>query len=130
MLCRKVRCRFLLTVGWRPLLDKQSKCRNQSRKCFLSLIDHHFPKSNPLHKIFNRNTLWLSYSCMTSVKSIISRQNKAQIGTPLNPPEEIKDNCNCRIKSFCLLEGNCKVRNIVYQASVVPVYSLLISWLR
>ena len=25
-------------------------------KCFLSLIDQHFPKSNPLHKIFNRNT--------------------------------------------------------------------------
>ena len=34
-------------------------------KCFLSLIDKHFPKSNPLHKIFNRNTLKLSYSCIT-----------------------------------------------------------------
>ena len=34
-------------------------------KCFLSLIDMHFPKSNPLHKIFNRNTLKLSYSCIT-----------------------------------------------------------------
>ena len=29
-------------------------------KCFLSLIDQHFPKSNPLHKIFNRNTLKVS----------------------------------------------------------------------
>lgn len=26
-------------------------------KCFLSLIDQHFPKSNPLHKIFSRNTV-------------------------------------------------------------------------
>ena len=41
-------------------------------KCFLSLIDQHFPKSNPLHKIFNRNTLKLSYSCMSNVKTIIS----------------------------------------------------------
>ena len=41
-------------------------------KCFLALIDQHFPKSNPLHKIFNRNTLKLSYSCMSNVKTIIS----------------------------------------------------------
>ena len=92
-------------------------------KCFLSLIDHHFPKSNPLHKIFNRNTLKLSYSCMNSVKSIIYRHNKAQIGKPLNPPEEIKANCNCRIKNSCQLEGNCNVRNIVYQAEVVTPQS-------
>ena len=48
-------------------------------KCFLQLIDKHFPKSNPLHKIFNRNTLKLSYSCMSNVKTIISSHNKAQI---------------------------------------------------
>lgn len=58
-------------------------------KCFLSLIDHHLPKSKPLHKICNWNILKLSYSCMSSVKSIISRHNRAQIGKPLNPPEEI-----------------------------------------
>ena len=40
-------------------------------KCFLSLIDKHFPKSNPLHKIFNRNTLKLSYSCMGNIKTIM-----------------------------------------------------------
>ena len=38
-------------------------------KCFLSLIDQHIPKSHPLHKIFNRNTLKLSYSCMTNIKT-------------------------------------------------------------
>ena len=48
-------------------------------KCFLSLIDKHFPKSNPLHKIFNRNTLKLSYSCMGNIKTIISNHNKAVI---------------------------------------------------
>ena len=92
------------------------------RKCFLSLIDHHFPKSNPLHKIFNRNTLKLSYSCMSNVKSIIFCHNKAQFGKPLNPPEEINDNCNCRNKNSCPLEGYCNVRNIVYQAEVVYIY--------
>ena len=48
-------------------------------KCFLSLIDKHFPKSNPLHKIFNRNTIKLSYSCMGNIKTIISNHNKAEI---------------------------------------------------
>ena len=48
-------------------------------KCFLSLIDQHFPKSNPLYKIFNQNTVKLSYSCMNNIKSIISSHNKAKI---------------------------------------------------
>ena len=30
-------------------------------KIFLSLIDAHFRESNPLHKIFNRNTLKLGW---------------------------------------------------------------------
>ena len=60
---------------------------------------------------------------MSNVKSISSRHNKAQTGKPLNPPEEIKDNCNCRIKNSCPLEGNCNVRNIVHQAEVVTPQS-------
>ena len=49
--------------------------------CFriFSLIDKHFPKSNPLHKIVNRNTLKLSYSYMGNIKTIIPNQNKAEI---------------------------------------------------
>ena len=91
-------------------------------KCFLSLIDQHFPKASPLHKIFNWNTLKLSYSCMSNVKSIISSHNKAQISKPVNPSEEIS-NCNCRNKNSCPLEGNCKERNIVYQAEVTTPQS-------
>jgi len=53
-------------------------------KCFLSLIAQHFTKSNPLHKIFNRNTLKLSYSCMNNVKSIISSHNKTVISKSTN----------------------------------------------
>ena len=39
-------------------------------KCFLSLIDQHCPQSHSLHKIYNRNMLQLSYSCMTNIKTI------------------------------------------------------------
>ena len=33
-------------------------------RIFLNLINKHFPNSGKLHKIFNKNTLKLSYSCM------------------------------------------------------------------
>ena len=32
-------------------------------KRFLNLLDHHFPKSNKMHKIFNRNKVKIRYSC-------------------------------------------------------------------
>ena len=87
-------------------------------KCFLKLIDQHFPKSNPLHKIFNRNTLKLSYSRMTNVKSISSNQNKAQISKSSKQSGEVEINCNCRNKDNCPLERNCNIRNIICQAEV------------
>jgi hypothetical protein len=40
---------------------------------FLSLIDKHFPSFFSFHKIFNRNTVKVSYSCMSNVKSIITK---------------------------------------------------------
>ena len=36
-------------------------------KTFLKLIDKHFPKRSQLHKIFNRNTIKVSYSCVDNV---------------------------------------------------------------
>jgi hypothetical protein len=43
---------------------------------FLQLIDKHFPHSTRLHKIFNRNTVKVSYSCMTNIKNTISNHNR------------------------------------------------------
>ena len=60
---------------------------------------------------------------MSNVKSIISCQNKAQISKPLNQPKKTKNNCNCRNKNSCPLEGDCNVWNIVYQAEVITPYS-------
>ena len=37
-------------------------------KTFLSLIDKHFPKDKKLSKIFNRNTIKVSYRCLPNVK--------------------------------------------------------------
>ena len=43
---------------------------------FLNIIDRCFPKNHPLHKIFNRHTLKLIYSCRPNMKTIISSHNK------------------------------------------------------
>ena len=39
-------------------------------------VKRHFPKENPLHKIFNKNTLKVSYSCMDNVASVLSAHKK------------------------------------------------------
>ena len=92
-------------------------------KCFLTLIDKHFPKSNPLHKILNRNTLRLSYSCMNNVKAIISNQSKAVISRSSNLPVQTINTCNFRDQRSCPMDGNCNERNIIYQAEVTTLHS-------
>ena len=84
-------------------------------KWFLSLIDQHFPESNPLHIIFNQNTLKSSYSYMNNIKTIISNHNKAQI----NKSDPTNDrNCNCHNSRICPMDGKCNDQNIIYQAEV------------
>ena len=84
-------------------------------RLFLNLIDKHFPTNNILHKIFNRNNLKVSYSCMPNMKCIISRHNKSI----LDDEQAINVGCNCRVKADCPLEGKCLTDGVIYQASVV-----------
>ena len=41
------------------------------------LLNECFPKNNTLHKIFNRNSIELSYSCMTDMKQKKDNRNKS-----------------------------------------------------
>ena len=43
---------------------------------FLKLIDKHVKHDNILHKIFNRKTLKISYSCTKNIFQIINNHNK------------------------------------------------------
>ena len=36
---------------------------------YILYTNFHFPKEHKFHKIFNRNTLKLSYSCMSKIKT-------------------------------------------------------------
>ena len=84
---------------------------------FLKLVDTHFPIGNKLHKIFNRNTVKVSYSCMSNVKSTITSHNTRIISK--SKPQDISvDNCNVRNKRTCPLQNNCMSTDIVYKATI------------
>ena len=85
---------------------------------FLKAVDESFPKKHPLNKIFNRNTLKLSYSCMPNIQSIISTHNKAILNKEDNKSTNPERKCNCRQKDTCPLKGECQTKGVVYQATV------------
>ena len=82
-------------------------------KQFLHLIDRHFPKGHKLHKIINRNTVKISYSCTKNIRSIISSHN-AKVISKSSPQQRT---CNCRNRAACPLQGNCLQECVVYKAT-------------
>ena len=84
---------------------------------FLNLIKKHFPPGNKLAKIFNTNTLKLSYSCMPNMKNIISKHNKKVLAT-VDEGKTQEKMCNCRIKSLCPMDGQCLQQALVYKATL------------
>ena len=87
-------------------------------KFFLSSIDKHFPPHHKLHKLFNRNNVKISYSCLPNIKSIINSHNRKI----LYPTPTIgRRTCNCINISQCPLKQRCLSNNILYQANITPV---------
>ena len=91
---------------------------------FLTLVDKHFPKDHKLRKIFNRNTIKISYSCMNNTKQIIDNHNKRILNSSKHADEPADNavdskSCNCRQKNTCPLKGNCLQSSVIYQATVV-----------
>ena len=72
-----------------------------------------FPKTNPLSKIFNKDTVKISYSCTRNVKSIIWGHNKQILHPKLQ-----QYGCHCRDKNNWTLDNKCLTLQIVYQADV------------
>ena len=89
---------------------------------FLQLIDKHFSPTNKLHKLFNRHTVRVSYSCSENKKSFISRNNKTMLRRHNQKSETTNtsytQNCNCRRTERCPTQGNCLQANVIYKADV------------
>ena len=82
-------------------------------KIFLSLLKKHFPQKNKLHKIFNKNNVKISYSCMSNISTTIAGHNKSFL-----QPKTTKYECNCRVKNTCPLQNQWQTPNLIYRADV------------
>ena len=80
-------------------------------KYFLNLLDTHFPPHHKFHKIFNRNSVKISYSCTKNIKSIINNHNNKILNDKKELINERK--CNC-----IPLNGKCLSRNTFYEAPI------------
>ena len=83
-------------------------------KIFLKLVKKHFHKRHRYRKIFNTNTIKLSYSCTPNVKNLIKQHNSSILKSETNTN---KRDCNCRNKNSFPLDGKCLVECIVYEAT-------------
>ena len=102
-------------IWFNPPFSKTVKTRVGAR--FLQLIDKHFPSGSKLSKIFNRNNVKVSYSCLPNVAAIIKAHNNRVLekhATSVKPERT----CNCRAPSNCPLDGECLASSIVYKATV------------
>ena len=85
---------------------------------FLRLVDKHFPKGSPLSKIFNRNTIKVSYSCLPNLERIISSHNKYILRSS-NTTATLQKQCNCRDGAqTCPFHGHCLEKSVIYKAEV------------
>ena len=85
---------------------------------FLKLIDKHFPPNHKLHKIFNRNSIKISYSCMPNISTIIKSHNRKLTSKTPTIAEKSGKECNCRKPEECPMSGKCLSSQIVYKATV------------
>ena len=69
----------------------------------LKLVKDSFLPSNPLHKIFNKNTVKVSYRTTPNISQIIAGHNRKLLNKL--SPKKIKP-CTCRVQA-CPVEGKC-----------------------
>ena len=82
-------------------------------KYFLSLVDKHFPRNNEkFKKIFNRNNLKVSYSCMPNMKTFVNAHNRKVMSEETQPAAT--RTCNCPRNATCPMDGNCLSQNTLY----------------
>ena len=95
-----------------------SEVKTNVGKQFLRIIDTSFPPGNPLRKLFNRNTVKVSYKCMPNMGSIISSHNTKLLQKDLQPRQV--QGCNCRGgPDNCPLDpAECLKDNVIYVATV------------
>ena len=95
-------------------------CRSVKTKIarkFIDLVKTCFDENHPLRKIFNSNTINISYSCMPNMGRIISMHNNKILN---GKRKEDTKSCNCK-KYECPLKNeksSCRTKGVVYEATI------------
>ena len=84
-------------------------------KIFMKFVDKNFPHQHKYYKIFDRNNIKLSYSCMRNMNNIIQKHNSKIMKSPA--PFTTKT-CNLLRKTNCSMDGKCLFECLIYKASV------------
>ena len=92
-------------------------------KMFNAILDKCFPNTHPyLGKLFNKQSIKLSYSTTRNVDAIIASHNKMILkSSRVIAPPAAKRLCNCRARNGivnCPLNGQCLIDNVVYRCDV------------
>ena len=81
---------------------------------FLELLDLHFHVGHPYHRIFNRNTVKVSYCCMSNMGSIIRSHNHKFLKSAKKTVAH-----NCDKPEDCSLKGHCMgEQSVVYKSTI------------
>ena len=83
-------------------------------RILLRLLSKYFPWNHTMHKIFNRNTVKISCSCLRNISSILSSHNRN-----ISSPKQQPFGCNCKVKNEFPLNGQCQTPSVIYSADVV-----------
>jgi len=67
--------------------------------------------SKPQNRFYNKQTIKISYSTVRNLKAHITSHNRKI----LSPPKLLDESCNCQDKSFCVMPGKCRARDLVYR---------------
>ena len=78
-------------------------------------MEKNFPLSSSLYKIFNWNTVKLSYNLMPNVTSLINKSNTKK---QMNNQHTESSRCNCTNKANYCLKGKSQFECIVYKVEV------------
>ena len=112
---KKGRQRKRKIIWWNPPFSLDLKTRVGDK--FFKLLEKHFPKDNPLSKIFNRNTIKMSYRTTPNMKAALAAHNKKLLGSS---DEKLPCNCDKGKESPFGRNGDCRLNCVIYKASVVP----------
>ena len=93
-------------------------CSTNVGEIFRRLIEKHFSRNKMLGKLFNKNTLKISYSCLPNIKAKIGSHNKVLIYKSFEK-DIVSTKCNCQKSIECPLNGQCVVSSVIYKAEIL-----------